>query len=148
MIEILFVAALAVISSYDIKKKEIPDRCVLVLVLLAVIDAITSEKWNVRFRLTGAVCVSVPLFAIAMTVKGSFGGGDVKLAAAGGLFLGWRLIVISGVIALFAAGGYVAVLLCLKRATKKTEIAFGPFLCIGMTLSLFCGKEIISWYIR
>ena len=148
MTEILFVTALAVVAIYDIKKKEIPDRYVLFIVLLAVLDALTSAEWSFTSRLLGAVCVSVPLLCIAVAVKGAFGGGDVKLMAAGGLFLGWRLILTSAALAFLAAGGYVAVLLCLKCVTKKTEIAFGPFLCMGMLISLLWGEEIVLWYIQ
>ena len=89
---------------------------------------------------------------VAVITKGAFGGGDVKLMAAGGLFLGWRLILTAAVIAFMTAGSYIFVQMCVnrqenKRKTRKSEIAFGPFLCEGMIISLTAGEKLIQWYL-
>lgn len=148
MMKILFVTALAVISFYDIKKKEIPNRYVLMIIVLAMIDAILIGKWDLPCRAIGMLCVSVPLFIVAVITKGAFGGGDIKLMAAGGFFLGWRLILAAAIIAFLAAGIYSIALLVIKRGARKHEIAFAPFLCMGMAVSLAAGNRLIQWYLN
>lgn len=148
MTKILFVTALAVISFYDIKKKKIPNLYILMIIVLAIIDAILIGKWDLPCRAMGMLCVSVPLLIVAIITKGAFGGGDIKLMAAGGFFLGRRLILAAAVIAFMAAGIYGTVLLVIKRGAKKNEIAFGPFLCVGMVVSLVAGNQLIQWYLN
>ena len=67
-------------------------------------------------------------------LPGAFGGGDIKLMAVGGLFLGWRVAVTSAVISIFLGGAYSLYLLIIKHADRKTYFAFGPFLCVGMAI--------------
>lgn len=148
MIKILFITTLAVISFCDIKKKEIPNCSVLMIIVLSIVDVILIGKWDLSCRVIGMLCVSVPLFSVAVITKGAFGGGDIKLVAAGGFFLGWRLILSTAVIAFMAAGIYSAALLFIKRSARRNEIAFGPFLCVGMAVSLAVGERLIQWYLN
>ncbi|MFR8671481.1 MAG: prepilin peptidase [Christensenellales bacterium] len=152
MINFLFVTALAVVAIYDIKEKRIPNLCVLLIAVLAVIDRFISGRGSFASGMFDVLCVSTPLLMIAVITKGAFGGGDVKLMAAGGLFLGRRLILTAVVIAFITAGSYIFVQMCVnrqesKRKTRKSEIAFGPFLCEGMVISLTAGEKLIQWYL-
>ena len=152
MINFLFVTALAVVAIYDIKEKRIPNLCVLLIAVLAVIDRLISGRGSFASGIFDVLCVSTPLLMVAVITKGAFGGGDVKLMAAGGLFLGWRLILTAAVIAFMTAGSYIFVQMCVnrqenKRKTRKSEIAFGPFLCEGMIISLTAGEKLIQWYL-
>jgi leader peptidase (prepilin peptidase)/N-methyltransferase len=76
--------------------------------------------------------------------KESMGGGDVKLMAMVGAFLGWKLAVLAFFIApvFGAAFGIVE-----KIRTGDTTIAYGPFLVLGSLISLFWGDLIIKWII-
>jgi prepilin signal peptidase PulO-like enzyme (type II secretory pathway) len=74
------------------------------------------------------------------------GGGDVKLMAAAGLYLGWKLILFSlfaGSVTGAAAG---MILIVKKRAGLKSEIPFGPFLAFGAAAAALYGDLIVSWY--
>ena len=77
--------------------------------------------------------------------KESMGGGDVKLMAMVGAFMGWKLALLTFFIAPFfgAVWGVIE-----KIRTKESAIAYGPFLVIGALISLFKGEEIIQWIIR
>ena len=87
-------------------------------------------------RLTGAICISLPMFLAAVFVRGVFGGGDIKLMAAGGLFLGSEKILASVIPSVFSAGLYCIYLLFVKKAGRKATFPFGPFLCLGMAAAL------------
>ena len=97
-----------------------------------------SEMFAVSLteRMLGALCVSVPMFGIAVLAPGSFGGGDVKLMCAAGALLGWRHILWSAAAGIFAAGVYVLYLLIIKNTGRKAEFPLGPFLCFGIAVNI------------
>jgi leader peptidase (prepilin peptidase)/N-methyltransferase len=69
--------------------------------------------------------------------RGDLGGGDVRLALLLGLYTGWLSLehVAIAVVAGFAAAGLFAlVLIVLRRASRRTHIALGPFLIAGALL--------------
>lgn len=74
--------------------------------------------------------------------KESMGGGDIKLMAMVGAFLGWKLAVLTFFLAPFFGAVYGIIE---KIRTKDTAIAYGPFLVLGAVLSLFWGDRIIAW---
>ncbi len=75
------------------------------------------------------------------------GGGDIKLAAALGAFLGWKYLSLT-IFLSFAVGGILAIfLLLLGRKGRKDYIPFGPAMVLGAMISLFFGEEIIGWYL-
>ena len=72
--------------------------------------------------------------------KESMGGGDVKLMAMVGAFLGWKLALLAFFIAPFFGAIYGIIE---KIRTKDSAIAYGPFLALGSMISLFWGDKII-----
>ncbi len=72
--------------------------------------------------------------------KDSMGGGDVKLLAMVGAFLGWKASILAFFIAPFfgAAFGLIE-----KMRTNDTTIAYGPFLVLGSLIALFFEEQII-----
>lgn len=91
--------------------------------------------------------VSLPLFAITLAVPGAFGGGDIKLMAVIGFFLGWKMSLTAFMLAVFSGGIYGIGLLLSKKKGAKEHFAFGPFLCAGTALTLFVGEWLLSWYL-
>ena len=74
------------------------------------------------------------------------GGGDIKLLAMIGAFLGWEGVLFTIMASSFA--GTVVGLMVMLRAGKgmKMAVPFGPFLALGALLYLFVGPQIIEWY--
>ena len=77
---------------------------------------------------------------------GGFGGGDIKLMFGAGFFLGAKLTVVAAFIGILLGGGFGALLLAQKKANRKSQFAFGPFLCIGIAIAMFFGETIADWY--
>lgn len=142
-----FFCVLTVVAFLDIDTMEIADGCHVAIVVLAVISVFTMPDIRIADRLIGLVCVSVPLVLITLFIAGAFGGGDIKLMAASGLFLGWKITLISSALAIFLGGGYGCYLLLTKKKERKDHFAFGPFLCIGMLIGVLYGQQIIDWYL-
>jgi leader peptidase (prepilin peptidase)/N-methyltransferase len=85
--------------------------------------------------------------AVIVLSRGGMGGGDLKLGAMLGAFLGWKALLV----ALFAAvvlGGLSAVaLLASGKLARRDAIPFGPFLAVGGALALLAGDAIVAWYL-
>ncbi|MBF0532339.1 MAG: prepilin peptidase [Candidatus Omnitrophica bacterium] len=90
----------------------------------------------------GAIIYLMGLIGYILFRKEAMGGGDVKLLAMVGAFLGWKLAVLT----FFIAPLFGAVFgLIEKMRTKDTAIPYGPFLVLGALISLFYGELLIAW---
>jgi len=74
--------------------------------------------------------------------KESMGGGDIKLLAMIGAFLGWKMAILTFFIAPFFGAFYGIIE---KLRTNDTAIAYGPFLVIGALICLFKGDVLLNW---
>lgn len=93
-------------------------------------------------RLVAAGGTFVVLAALSILGRGALGGGDVKLMAVVGLWLGKEVIL--ALTTGFILGGVAAVvLLLLRRAGRKDFFAFGPFLIIGTLLGWLV--QAVAW---
>lgn len=93
-------------------------------------------------RLVAAGGTFVVLAALSILGRGALGGGDVKMMAVVGLWLGKEVIL--ALTTGFILGGVAAVvLLLLRRAGRKDFFAFGPFLIIGTLLGWLL--QAVAW---
>lgn len=144
---LLFLALLSIISSVDIATMEIPNTFVIAALVLGIISIFTMPGTSLPSRILGMFVVSVPLLLITLLIPGAFGGGDIKLMAACGLFLGTKLTLLSFAFAVLTGGLYGIWLLVMKKKSGKEHFAFGPFLCLGMAAALFIGDKVWHWYV-
>lgn len=84
---------------------------------------------------------------IVFITKG-MGEGDIEIATICGLFIGVKYILLSLFLAIIIGGiiGIIIVTLNLKKI--KDRIAFGPFIAIGVVLSILYGQKIIEIYMK
>ena len=94
------------------------------------------------FIIGGGSIYAMGLLGDIIFRKESMGGGDVKLMAMIGAFLGWKIALLSFFIAPFF-GGVVGIIE--KIRTKESTIAYGPFIVLGALVSMFWGNYIIEW---
>ncbi len=142
-----FLAVLTVVAFIDADTMEIPNGLVILILIIAIAALVCFPEPTWKNRLIGLVCVSVPMLLITIVIPGAFGGGDIKLMAAAGLFLGWKLCLVAAFLAIVAGGLYGIWLLATRRKGKKEHFAFGPFLCAGMAAALFWGEQLLEWYL-
>lgn len=148
----VFAAALVVITFIDVDYKIIPDVISLPGIILGLIFSAISPHLTFWESLIGAglgagVLLTVALGYWAVTKREGMGGGDIKLLAMIGAFLGWRAIPFTLLLA-SCTGSVIGVATTIRRrADSKLALPFGPFLAFGAGCYLFVGEFLIAWYL-
>ena len=140
----LFCVLLLVMAVIDFRTGLLPDRGNLYLAGLGLMMAgLTGEAQD---ALLGALLGAALLFALRTLSRGGIGLGDVKYAAAFGIWLGWQGTLLALALS-FALGACLAlVLLGTGRLGRRDRLAFGPFLSAGAYLSYIGGAAFWSAY--
>ena len=143
---VLFLVMLVLIAVVDWKTMLIPDAFSVTVFGIGLLSAATGSGPAFSDRLIGMAVVSVPMILITLAIPGAFGGGDIKLMAASGMMLGWKLSLVAIFLAILTGGIYGSCLLITGKKGRFEHFAFGPFLCVGMVIALFWGEALIGWY--
>ena len=83
-----------------------------------------------------------------MLGQAAMGGGDAKLAAMLGAWLGWKYLLLSGFLACALGASVGGVAIASGVLTRRQPMPFGPFLALGAVITLFGGEAILSTYLR
>lgn len=78
----------------------------------------------------------------------AMGGGDAKLAAMLGAWLGWQKLLLTGFMACAVGAGVGLGAIALGRLHRRQPMPFGPFLALGALLSVLWGDRLIQWYLH
>ena len=146
---ILF-SILIIITFIDLKHQIIPDGLVLILLITGILHSayqifMLDSPWHLW--VIGFFAASLPLFILALIYPDGMGGGDIKLMAVSGLFLGWNLILLSLFIGALL-GSIVSLFIILrKKGTRKTALPFGPMLAMGIIACSLWGNQLLTWYL-
>lgn len=145
---LIYLGILMVVALIDWDTQIIYDRFHIMILILAIINMWLFQAHSWKDCLLGAVIIAGPMFILALIIPGAFGGGDIKLMAASGLFLGTASIVCAMFFGLLTGGAYGVVMLKSGKLGRKDQFAFGPFLALGLAIAAFYGDRIVSWYLR
>jgi leader peptidase (prepilin peptidase)/N-methyltransferase len=75
------------------------------------------------------------------------GGGDIKLLAMIGAFLGWTSIPFTLFLASLTGSVIGLGFMIGKGVGRRFALPFAPFLCLGAVLYLFFGNDLIQFYL-
>lgn len=141
----MMASALLALSVIDFRTYEIPFGFNLMIAALGLIRVLTDlSNWS-EYAI-GFFAVSVPLYLIYLLTKGrGIGGGDIKLMAAAGLLLGWRLILPAFLIGCIL--GSVIHLLRMRLSSADHVLAMGPYLSAGIFIAALWGDWMLRWYL-
>jgi leader peptidase (prepilin peptidase)/N-methyltransferase len=146
----IFTAALIVITFIDFDHQIIPDVITLPGIPLFFIVAVFFMGISVWESLLGILIGGGCLFAIAfgyevITKREGMGGGDIKLLAMLGAFLGWKsLFFILFVSSLMGAVIGISLIIA-KGKDMKYAVPFGPFLSVAAIAYLFVGFDVMNF---
>jgi leader peptidase (prepilin peptidase)/N-methyltransferase len=146
-IGLVFVAMLAIVTLTDLEQRIIPNRVLIAGAVLCLTIAVPTDPGGVPERLIAATAAGGLFFLVALAYPAGMGLGDVKLAAAMGLFLGRA--VAPAILAALLAGSVIGLALITRHGTgaRKMAIPFGPFLALGGVIGLLVGNQLIDLYL-
>ena len=94
----------------------------------------------------GGVLLAMAWVSPFLFGKEGLGGGDIKLLAMIGAFLGWKHALLTLLLA-SSIGALVGVcLMAVKKLSRGQYMPFGPYLALGAVVSLLYGPKILAWY--
>ncbi|WP_317366808.1 A24 family peptidase [uncultured Tyzzerella sp.] len=135
------------LSVIDIKTGIVPDTINLLIFFMAIV-AIILTKYNILYHIIGFFLISGPFLFISVLTNG-IGGGDIKLFAVTGLFLGAIHIFLAMFICCILAS---VIGIILKYSNKTTKLYNGnsiplvPYISIGVFITILYGENILNWY--
>jgi leader peptidase (prepilin peptidase)/N-methyltransferase len=147
----LFYSALLVVAGTDLSHKIIPNAVTFPGIIAGFVCASTVLPLGFLNSLLGALVGGGILWLLAWASpylfgKEGMGGGDIKLLAMIGAFLGWKPALMTIMIGSLL-GSLVGVALIAAQAIKREDyIPFGPFLVGGALVALFFGRSLLDWY--
>lgn len=136
----------------DLEHMLIYNRFILLLAAAGIVamfyDRSTKPTEHIIGALVGGGVFALLYFgAIALLKREAMGFADVKFAAAAGLFLGWKKLLLAVLVASVIGSIVLVILNRAKNQERTTEYPFGPFLVGGMLIAMLFGAPIIDWYV-
>ena len=151
IIFLLFTGTLVILSFIDFDYKILPD--VLTLPGIAVGLAVSFLPGGIGWfdALMGSVSGGGALYLVAagyarITGREGLGGGDIKLLAMIGAWMGWKPLPLIVLMSSLSGAVIGSIFILVGGKGARTQIPFGPFLSFGAVAYLFFGREISIWY--
>ena len=142
---------LLVLSFIDLDLRIIPDRVTLPGIAVGLVVAPLLGLLGFWESLIGVIVGGGALYLIGILgelflKKESMGGGDVKLAAMLGAFMGWQLVLVALFVAFFLGAVVGVAVMASKPKDWDSSLPFGPFIALGSVLALLWGQSALLWY--
>lgn len=142
----LMFSALLALSVIDFRTYEIPVGFNWFILALGLIRVFTDLSDWLEYAI-GFLAVSTFLVILLLVTKGrAMGGGDVRLMAATGLLLGWKLNVLGFVLGCII--GSIIHPIRMKLTGVDNQLAFGPYLAAGVMVATLWGNDFLNWYLK
>jgi len=152
LIYLSFFASLTLVSFIDLPHKIIPDLISLPGIVIGLVISLLHPQMSLKDSLIGVLLGGGSLYVVAsvyhlVTKREGMGGGDVKLLAMIGAFIGWKGVLFT-ILCSSLIGTMVGVTLMLvSSADSKYAVPFGPFLSLGAIIYVLWGEALITWYL-
>ena len=145
LIYFIFTAALIVITFIDIDHQIIPDVITLPGIPLFFMAAVFLIKVPWKEALVGLLIGGGVLYTIAIVYeliskREGMGGGDIKLLAMIGGFLGWKSLIFVLLFSSFSGAAVGITAMIIKKQDTKYAVPFGPFLSAAAVAYIFWGN--------
>ncbi len=148
---ILFACAMVVLFAIDLEHQLLPNVITLPGIAIGLVSSAVLPP-GMRDALIGAALGGGVLWLIGEAyyrysgVEG-MGGGDVKMLAMIGAFLGWKLVLVTLVLSSVAGSLVGLFVIVIKRGGMKYALPYGTFLALGALVASLAGDRIVHWYV-
>ncbi len=144
-------SALIVITGTDLSHTIIPDAVTLPGIVVGLLCAAVILPIGLVDSLLGVALGGGILWALAWVSpyvfgKEGMGGGDIKLMAMVGAFIGWQPVLLAIMIGSFLGSVVGVGLIAVGILRREQYIPFGPFLAAGSLLALLFHQPLLDWY--
>jgi leader peptidase (prepilin peptidase) / N-methyltransferase len=148
---LLFACAMVVLFAIDLEHHLLPNVITLPGIAIGLISSAVLPPGLVD-ALIGAAIGGGVLWLIGEAYyrysgHEGMGGGDVKMLAMIGAFLGWKLVLVTLVLSSFAGSLIGVAVIALKRGGMKYALPYGTFLALGALVASLAGDAIVNWYV-
>jgi len=150
-VRLLFACAMVVLFAIDLDHHLLPDAITLPGIAAGLLFSLLLPPGLVD-ALLGVLVGGGVLWLIGEAYfrysgQEGMGGGDVKMLAMIGAFLGWKLVLVTLVLS-SVAGSLIGVLvIAVKRGGMKYALPYGTFLALGALAASLAGDQLINWYV-
>ena len=156
----VFVGALIVISFIDLDVRIVPDTISIPGIAVGLLFSFVARYFIsdpsdvippplnalLGILMGGGVLLAVAWTYQRLTGVNGMGGGDIKLLAMIGSFLGWQAIPFTIFFASLSGSVIGLGVMFATGAGRRLALPFAPFLCFGAALQLFLGRELTRYY--
>lgn len=140
----LVVMSALTLTWIDIKTMTLPSVPMIIMAMAGLVLHGSTLSW--KEPLMGALAMGTVFIIILLIFPGSFGGGDVKYAMVMGFVLELELVPVALEISL-VSGALAGVIYALVSGKGlRSFMPFGPFMSLGLVISLLWGQEILLLY--
>jgi leader peptidase (prepilin peptidase)/N-methyltransferase len=143
----LLLSMLVAITCIDLEHQIIPDVISLPGIVAGFVATLATGRVSWMESALGIMVGGGTFLVIILASGGGMGGGDMKLGAMLGAFLGWKVVLLAIFIAVVLGGALAVALIASGLRGRKDPIPFGPFLAAGGAVSLFWGERMVRWYL-
>lgn len=146
-----FFSSLLVVTFIDLHHQIIPDIISLPGIGVGFLASLVLSRITYLDSLFGIVLGGGILYGVAMGYylimkTEGMGGGDIKLLAMIGAFLGSKAVLVTIFLSAFLGSLVGITMMVFKKKGRKYAIPYGPFIAIGAIICLFWGEGIVTWY--
>jgi leader peptidase (prepilin peptidase)/N-methyltransferase len=152
LIYLTFFAALTLVSFIDLPHRIIPDVISLPGIIIGLVISLLHPQLSIKDSFIGVLLGGGSLYLVAsiyhiITKREGMGGGDVKLLAMIGAFIGWKGVLFTILCSSFIGSIVGVALMLISSADSKYAVPFGPFLSLGAIIYVLWGEALIGWYL-
>ena len=147
-------SALIAIFFIDLDHQIIPDAITIPGMVVGIVSSIFITPPGILNSVIGFFVGGLSLLGIAylgewLFKKEAMGGGDIKMAAMMGAFVGWQKILM-----IFFGGAIIGMIVSViwmalsKKIRQERVIPFGPFLAMAAIVVVIYGEQILRYYLQ
>jgi leader peptidase (prepilin peptidase)/N-methyltransferase len=149
---VVFGCALIVLFAIDLEHQILPNVITLPGIVAGLMFSLVTEPgWQASLLgmlLGGGVLLAIAEIYYRVRGEEGLGMGDVKMLAMIGAFLGWKLTLVTLMLASFSGSIIGVGLIAMRRGDMKYALPFGTFLSIGAALAAAIGTPLLDWYLN
>ncbi len=151
VVRVAFATALIALFAIDLEHHLLPNAITLPGIVVGLIVSLVLPPGIVDsilgMLLGGGVLWAIGEAYYRYSGQEGMGGGDVKMLAMIGAFLGWKLVLVTLVLSSIAGSLIGMLVIAIKRGGMKHALPYGTFLALGALVASLVGDRIIAWYL-